>query len=184
MRTQPFLKKEKIQNRLIDISSYEYDEDHIVVKGALRDKRLVATHDLAGQPRPPLTVHHFCIEWLFGVEKRRIDRIWVDMKTTPHDECDQVKKKLGELEGIKVAPGFTKQVNRLLGGNRGCIHLTTLILAMAPAALQGYWTHADRNLDSRTITSEEMEHYLINSCHVWKKDGPLVKKVAKRVVQE
>lgn len=182
MRTNSFKKKEKIQNRHIDISSYEYDDANIVVKGELKDKRLVTTYDLAGQPRPPLTVHHFSIEWLFGVEERRIERIWVDMKTTPHDECDQIKEKLNSLEGVKIAPGFTRQVKRLLGGNKGCIHLTTLILAMAPAALQGYWTHADRYPDSRDITKEEMEHYLIDSCHVWRKDGPLVKKVSQRVV--
>lgn len=175
-------KKEKIQNRNIDVSSYEYDEDHIVVCGELKDRRLVATHDLAGKPRPPLTVHHLCIELLLSLKERQITRVWVDMKTTPHDECDQIQDKLAVLEGLKIAPGFTRQVNRLLGGRKGCIHLTTLLLAMAPAALQGYWTHADRKPDSRDITHEEMEQYLIDSCHVWRKEGELVKTVADRVV--
>ena len=182
MKTARFNKKEKIQTRQIDVSSHEYDDNHIVICGELKDRRLVATHDLAGRPRPPLTVHHFYIEWLFSTEERRIARIWVNMQTTPHDECDQIQEKLIGLEGLKIAPGFTRQVKRLLGGRKGCIHLTTLLLAMAPAALQGYWTHADRHPDSRDITSEEMEHYLVDSCHVWRKDGPLVKTVTDRVV--
>lgn len=178
MKNSDLFKKEKIQTRQIDISTYESDGTHIVVCGELRDRRLVATCDLSGKPRPPMTVHHLHIEMALSLKERRISKLKVDMEVTPHDECAKIENNLKALEGERIAPGFTRRVNSLFGGRKGCIHLTTLLLAMAPAALQGYWTYGDRHPEDRDISETEMEQYLIDSCHVWRKEGPLVKKVA------
>jgi len=39
---------------------------------------------------------------------------------------------------MAIAKGFTARVKNLVGGNKGCAHLVELLLAMAPAAIQGY----------------------------------------------
>ena len=51
---------------------------------------------------------------------------------------------------------------------------------MAPAALQGYWTQNDRNPDRRPLSQEHLERYLVDTCHVWRRDGELLAELAQR----
>jgi len=45
-----------------------------------------------------------------------------------------------KLEGLEIAPGYSMRVKRIVGGVRGCAHLTSLVIAMGESAVQGYWT--------------------------------------------
>ena len=77
---------------------------------------------------------------------------------------------------MRIAPGFTSKVKRALGGTRGCLHLTTLVLAMAPAIMQGFWVNGSRDPGGRQITPDLIENYLVDTCRVWRRDGDLIKK--------
>lgn len=168
----------KIQNRTIDISSFECGDDFIVVCGELHDRRLVPTVTLEGEPRPPTSVHHMRICMKVSTRTLTIDDIEAELTAIPHEECAEMHRTLSRIRGLTLSPGFTRNVKNQLGGRSGCIHLTTLLLAMAPAAIQGFWVHNDRKPGRRRVSRELMEKYLIDTCKVWRREGPLVKKVA------
>ena len=44
------------------------------------------------------------------------------------------------LVGLSIARGFTHRVRELFGGPRGCTHTTALLQAMAPIAMQCFWS--------------------------------------------
>ena len=171
-------KERKIQNRNIDIASYECGDDHIVVCGELRDRRMISTVAFDGKTRPPTTVHHMRICIKVSTRSLTIEEIEAELPETPHDECAAMHRTLAGIKGLTLSPGFTAKVKRQLGGRQGCIHLTTLLLAMAPAALQGFWVHNDRKPERRRVSRELMDQYLIDTCWVWRREGPLVKKIA------
>ena len=56
-------------------------------------------------------------------------------------------------------------------------HLTALLLAMAPAALQGYWTHRGSRPAEEPPPKEAIAKFLIDTCRVWRKGGPLAGKL-------
>ena len=168
----------KIQSRSIEIASYECDDEHIVVCGELRDRRLVQTFTLEGTPREPAGVHHMRICMKVAVRTLTIEEIEAELPRVPHDECAEMHRTLEEIKGFTLSRGFSSKVRKKLGGRSGCIHLTTLLLAMAPAALQGYWVHNDRKPERRKISGEHLEQYLIDTCRVWRREGPLVQKIA------
>jgi hypothetical protein len=89
-----------------------------------------------------------------------------------------VQHSLDSIKGLQLKRGFTSEVRKRVGGRKGCIHLTTLLLAMAPAALQGYWAQHDRKPEKRRVSEEMLEHYLIDPCRVWRREGPLVDHIA------
>ena len=120
---------------------------------------------------------HRSDDFLRDRQNLSIEDIHVDMPRVPHEECDQTAESLQKLKGMRIVPGFTSKVKRLLGGKQGCLHLTTLVLAMAPAILQGFWAFRNRNPGSRKISSKLMENYLIDTCWVWRKDGPLAEQL-------
>ena len=168
----------KIQSRNIEIASYECDDEHIVVCGELRDRRLVQTYTLEGTPREPAAVHHMRICMKVAVRTLVIEEIAAELPRVPHDECAEMNRTLKEIKGFTLSRGFSSKVRKKLGGRSDCTHLTTLLLAMAPAALQGYWVHNDRNPERRKISREHLEHYLIDTCRPWRREGPLVEKIA------
>lgn len=170
---------EKIQGRSIEIASYACDDEHIIICGELQDRRRVPTYTVDNQPRPPGTVHRMRICMKVAVSTLAIEEIEAELPTAPHGECAEMVHTVEQITGLTLSPGFTAHVKRRIGGRKGCIHLTTLLLAMAPAALQGYWVHNDRNPDRRRLSGDHMEQYLIDSCRVWRRNGPLVQKIAR-----
>ena len=64
---------------------------------------------------------------------------------------------------------------------KGCVHLTTLLLSMAPAALQGYWIFEARNKNRNSESTDKISNYLTDTCWAWRKDGPLAKELKKRI---
>ena len=168
----------KIQNRTIDITSTEAGDDHIVVCGELRDRRMAPTVDLKGNPRKAGVVHHLRIRMKVATRTLTIEEIEADMLHAPHQECTEMHRSVDEIKGLVLSPGFSSRVKKKMGGRNGCIHLTTLLLAMAPAALQGYWVHNDRKSERRRISGQHLEQYLIDTCRVWRREGPLVQQTA------
>ncbi len=179
MKLLEIFKGEKIQNRKIDISTYECNNTHVLVYGELKDSRLVPTYTVEGKPRDASMIHHMRICIKVALASLEIDEIEVELPVTPHDECAEMKESLDRIRGLSISPGFTSEVRRRVGGRKGCIHLTTLLLAMAPAVLQGYWVHMDRNPEQRELSGEHMEQFLVDSCYVWRREGALTEKIAR-----
>ena len=116
------------------------------------------------------------IRMLIG-DRLLIKKIEVEMPRTPHADCIETINSLKEIEGLNIAPGFSAKVKKITGGIKGCSHLTTLLLVMAPAAVQGYWSNIARKPFNGKLSRESMEKYLIDTCYTWRKDGPIMKKL-------
>lgn len=170
-------KKEKLHTRNIEISTYSCDDNHILVQGILKDDRFVSYYTMSGDKLPPKTVHHMIIRLLIEIPSLLIAETEVEMPCVPYEECPDVMEDMDKLTGMKIAPGFTSKVRRLFGGNQGCAHLTTLILAMAPAVMQGYWTSRAQKPSDTPISPQVLEKYLFDTCKVWKRGGKLAEEI-------
>lgn len=170
-------KGEKIHTRHMEISTYDGGDNHIIVEGRLQDDRLISTYHISGRKRPPQNVHHMCIQMCIDCSGLSICDIHVEMPGVPHEECIQTAESLQKLKGMRIVPGFTSKVKKLLGGKQGCLHLTTLVLAMAPAILQGFWAFRSRTPDIKNLSSGLIENYLLDTCWVWREDGLLAQQL-------
>ena len=86
---------------------------------------------------------------------------------------DDIDRALRGERTIQPSPGFTDKVKNMLGGTRSCSHLKTLVLSMASAAVQGFWVHMTKERGSGGKTPDLMHRYVVDTCWVWRKDGPL-----------
>jgi hypothetical protein len=165
---------EKIHNRNLDISSYIFDDEHLLITGELKEKSLITTFEKNGTAFEPHIFHHMQIQLLIKISELKIVDLHVKMPGTPHDDlCREMENSLEEIKGLVIAPGFTSKIKKIAGGIKGCVHLTTLLLSMAPAALQGYWIFESRKEQRNEEPKFEIEKYLIDTCWAWRKDGPL-----------
>jgi len=152
--------------QLIDLSSQDRD-------------RIIANFSHTGDRRPPGNIHHMFIRLLIEIASIRIVKVEVEMPGIPHQDCPQTIPVFDKLKGMRIAPGFTSKVRHIIGGPRGCAHLTGLLMAMASAAIQGLWTYRAREPHQDEIINAMANDYLIDTCRVWRRDGPLVESVRK-----
>jgi len=176
---------EKIHNRNLDISSHIVDDEHILITGELKEKNLITIYERSGERIEPNIFHHMKIQLLIKISELKIVDLNVKMPGTPHDDlCREMKNSLEGIKGLVISPGFTSKIKKIAGGVKGCVHLTTLLLSMAPAALQGYWIFESRKEQRNEEPKFEIEKYLIDTCWAWRKDGPLVKDLKSERVEE
>ncbi|MFH1985979.1 MAG: DUF2889 domain-containing protein [Pseudomonadota bacterium] len=162
---------EKLHTRKIAINTYEAPDKSIVVEGILKDDRLRETHTMTGQIRPPDRVHHMIVRLRVEGPPLTITAVEVEMPVAPMAECQKTLQMLAPVTGMQLTAGFTAAVKTKIGGPKGCAHLTALILAMAPAAVQGFWSMtATRPIDP-VASQGLMLQFLADTCYVWRSDG-------------
>jgi hypothetical protein len=157
----------------MEIQTLDLGGHHILVEGKLRDTRI--------SPSPPqdpeqgfVVVHEMIARlWIQGPDLT-IAAVEAEMPTIPREMCPQALLAVQKLVGLKVKTGFTQKVKDLIGDVRGCSHLTNLLLTLGPAAVQGYFAAYGRASAARPLDHPALSR-VIDSCHVWRKDGPYVK---------
>ncbi len=172
----------KIHGRQVQITTYEYEKDSVVVEGRLTDNRYMKTYYFSsGESRPPGIVHDLVIRMVVKGPKLVIDDIDVDMDTVPREDCRQVLNTLKQVIGMEIRGGFTQKVKGKVGGAKGCTHLVALLLAMAPAAVQGSWSAiAQHPVDPAKYSGAALS-FLENTCWVWRADGELMKETREKL---
>ena len=173
---------EKIHTRNIEISTFDTGNGRsIIVEGVLRDRRMKNSYTVSGNQKSPGIVHHLEIRMKVTGPELMIQEIEVEMPGTPRKQCPETRNSLQPIVGKNIAPGFTEMVKRLAGGSKGCAHLTALLITMAPAAVQGFWAKYSQKPIEGDAPHEAMQKFLVDTCYVWRKDGPLMKELLDEV---
>jgi hypothetical protein len=172
-------KQNRIHQRVLDMSTYALDDEKVVVEGTLRDERFRPIYELSGQKREEGVVHHMIIRLVVGGLPLRILDAEADMPHVPMPLCVTTRESVKKIIGLKIKSGFGEKVHKLIGGVEGCAHLTHLLTVMVQEALHGYWTHKMRKPEPPPGSLEEIEglSYLLNSCSMWRKDGPIMQEI-------
>ena len=110
--------------------------------------------------------------------------VTVHFEAHPTTTCPAIVEHYGNLVGLSIARGFTHRIRELFGGPRGCTHTTALLQAMAPVAMQCFWSMkaATAKLngepspiaDRDRINDDDGWKRIIGTCHVWDPKGPAV----------
>lgn len=173
--------KELIHTRDISVRCYETGEAEILIEGSLADERLFPFFLYsANQSRDPGVIHQMIIRMRLSLPELTILAADAEMRIVPVAGCREIADSLRKLVGLRIRSGFTNEVRRLLSKTAGCLHLTNLILAMSSAAVQGVWTYYSRKRQGSQIKRPEMDgSMIIDSCWLWREDGPLAARFRK-----
>lgn len=174
-------KGRKLHTRSIEVSTYEYDGQRIIVEGFLRDERFQETHLMTGENLPAGVIHHMTVSLLVNCSNLLIEDIDVALPAIPRKECGETLKSLSPLKGLSITKGFTAKVKKIAGGVNGCTHLVELMLALAPAVFQGYAAHQSRKESFEPDQARRIVHSLVNTCHAWREDTPAIAKLMKKL---
>ncbi len=173
--------KENIHNRNIDISTYAWDAEHVLLVGELKEQRYVGFINHVGERVEPEIYHHMRIELLIYAKTMTIKDVAVFLPRVPRDDCSTMATSIDHIKGLDITRGFSAQIRKMAGGNKGCVHLKTLLLAMAPAAVQGAWINNSWHKKEAYKPDPEISKQLVDSCWTWRKNGPLVASLSQKV---
>jgi hypothetical protein len=177
-RLKDMIESTPIHKRRIEIRTYPLEDENLLAEGWLEDERFVQGYRWDGQPRAAGAVHRMCIRILVGGRPLSILDAEAEMLDVPHDLCPTTLDSAKRIIGLPIASGYSESVHRRIGGVQGCTHLTHLITTMGPAVLHGYWTQRSRKRRPfpRSLAELPGAGAIINSCRLWREDGPLVQK--------
>jgi hypothetical protein len=170
-----------LHTRDYQVRAFKVDDSTIIIRGAVRDTKPPGLY-IDDDP-DPLPIHHMVVELTVSWPDLTITDAATVFEVHPQTRCPAISPSYHQLVGLSIARGFTNKVRTMFGGPRGCTHVTALLLAMAPVAIQCNWSMRvakTRELGDppRPDLTPEMRETLIapnlNTCHVWDEDAEFV----------
>jgi hypothetical protein len=166
-----------IHSRTMMIKTYPAKDACILVEGELKDDRKIEVYAATGEKRPKGILHHMIVRMLIGPPGMTLRDIEVEMPVHPILECSEIIPRFDALKGLRIQSGFTATLKKTIGGPNGCAHITSLLVAMASAAVQGFYAFSAGNatFENSRETRLKLVSFISDTCHVWRKDGPKMK---------
>jgi hypothetical protein len=166
-----------LHDREYRVRAYRKAADRIVIRGAVRDQKPPGLY-LPDDPEP-LTIHHMRLDIEIEFPSLEIVDAGVLFDAHPMTGCPTITEHYTKLVGLSIARGFTHKVRELFGGPRGCTHTTALLQAMAPVAMQCFWsmraaTAREQGIETGGVPprpDDQSWRVNINTCHMWAEDG-------------
>ncbi|MFO7849115.1 MAG: DUF2889 domain-containing protein [Spirochaetia bacterium] len=175
MHTETDSKQEQgrpVATRRIEMKTFEGTEGRLAIEGSLIDDRHIDFTGFSGKTVKPGRYHTLKARMEISLETMRIEDIDVSFEDYPHNECLELREAYHSLVGLHVERGFTRAVLERVGSPKACAHITHLIITMGPALVQASFTYKRRAGSSWDISSEQIQNYFVDSCYVWRADGP------------
>ncbi len=110
-------KGEKLHTRNIEVSTYECDDERVIVEGCLKDDRFQDSYTITGEIFPRGVIHHMRIRMLVNCSNF-LEDIDVDLAAVPREYCRETKGCLAAVKGLTITRGFTSKVRKLAGGSK------------------------------------------------------------------
>lgn len=90
----------------------------------------------------------------------------------PFKVCPEITENYKRLIGLRIKPGWNRQLKALIGNIEGCTHLTELLGPLATTAFQTLYPH--RRGEKKPKPGDTERPRILNSCHALATDGPVV----------
>jgi hypothetical protein len=164
----PTIARELLHTRAVEIRGYRREDGLYDVEGHLvdtkpKDFQLASGVRPAGQP-----VHDMWLRITVDAQLNIVDAA-AAMDGMPFVEhCGAIVPAYRKLVGLAIRPGYNNRVKELLGGIRGCTHVTELAGSIATAAFQ--------TLAGQVTQDPSKKPFQVDRCHALEASGPAVAK--------
>jgi hypothetical protein len=168
MPLPPTIEREPLHTRSIELRGYKRADGHFDIEGHLVDTKPFDFKLAAGLRPKGEPIHDM---WLRITVDRNLVIVDAAASTDamPYvGDCDTITPAYKKLVGLAIRPGYTNKVKELLGGVRGCTHITELAGALATAAFQTFAGQRLRPADEKP--------FQLDKCHALATTAPAVAK--------
>jgi hypothetical protein len=181
---------EPIHLRNYAVRAFRRSPSQVLIRGVVDDRKDGSIW--VPWDHTPMVVHHMIIDLVVDYPSLAIVSAEAAMEVHPHEICHHIAPKYHLLAGVSISRGFTHKVREMFGGPKGCTHVTALLQAMAPVAMQATWAMAAADRQAAAAAAGfDVEHEMLpapshdemiagamrslNTCHVFDGEGAYVK---------
>jgi hypothetical protein len=169
MPLSPPAPREKLHIRSIQIEGFRRDDGLFDIEARLDDTKTYAfANEDRGEVRPGEKLHGMLMRLTID-EDMTVVACEANTEFGPYAVCPAITPNFATLAGLRIGPGWTRKVKEVVGGVKGCTHLVELLGPMATVAFQTLVV-----LRRKKASSASGPPALINTCHAYAADGPLV----------
>jgi hypothetical protein len=144
-----------IEGHLVDVKTYDFDNHH------------------RGQVKAGVPVHEMWLRLSID-DDMEIHAAEAVTDHAPYAMCPDITSRFALLKGLRIGPGFHREVQKRVGGVKGCTHLVELLRPLATAAFQTLVAkRRKREADPQAPPRRPM---FIDTCHAHASDSPIVKR--------
>ena len=172
--------RKHVHTRAIDYRGYQRDDGLWDIEAHMTDTKTYSFENTwrgevaAGEP-----LHEMLLRVTIDDEFVIRDVVAVT-DNSPFRMCPDITPAYSSLIGIRMGPGWRKAIRMKVGGVQGCTHLTELLFPMATVAMQTLWPLLSkrRQESGEDRQGESRRPGILDTCHAWSSDSPVVKEVA------
>jgi hypothetical protein len=167
--------RELVHVRQITCRAFRLQNGWLEIEAGLTDEK---GQQVAFRSRPPVQpgsrMHGMSL--LLTVDTEFMIRdVRVSTLIAPWAMCGGTDEAYRKLIGLRIGPGFSQQMKKLVGGVEGCTHVTELVAQAANTYMQASWP--DRIARQMAIAADPRQWPdqsavgFVNHCHAWRQDG-------------
>lgn len=170
--------REAIHTRTITCDGFRREDGLWDIEGRLTDVKTYAfPNAYRGEVRPGEPIHDMSIR-LTVDDSLEIKEVAACTDLSPYAVCPDIVPNYQRLVGERIKPGFTKRVQDLLGGARGCTHLRDLLGPIATTAYQTIFPFLMREKPTAGWGGDKTPRRppLLDSCYAFRSDGDIARR--------
>ncbi|HAA92465.1 MAG: hypothetical protein CMM48_09035 [Rhodospirillaceae bacterium] len=180
MPLSPPRPRELMHTRRIECVGYRREDGLWDIEGHLTDTKPYSfPNDYRGEIHAGEPVHHMWLR-LTMTDRLEIREVEAVTEAGPFSICNEITPNYKKLEGIRIGPGWTREVNKRIGGVHGCTHLRELLKPLATTAYQTIFGARLREArvsgKPRPDASTDRPPRQLNTCYAFRDDGEVVEK--------
>ncbi|PCJ24365.1 MAG: hypothetical protein COA96_09585 [SAR86 cluster bacterium] len=172
--------RKHVHTRAIEYRGYERDDGMWDIEAHMTDvKTYTFKNNWRGEVKIGEPLHEMLLRVTIDNDFTIRDVIAVT-DSSPFQMCPDITPVYKNLVGIKMGLGWRKAIRMKVGGVEGCTHLTELLFPMATVAMQTIWPlmRNKKNKSDSDIDKTEKRPMVLDTCHAWASDSPVVKENA------
>jgi len=143
-----------IEGHIVDVKTYDFES---------ADRGTLRAGDPVHEMRMRITVDD---EFL-------VHDAEADTEHAPYAICPAAAPPMNRIKGLRIGPGWHREINRRVGGALGCTHLRELLGPMATTAFQTIVPIKARQNQG----AAGKQASLIGSCYAYAPDSPVVRRL-------
>ncbi|MFQ5959219.1 MAG: DUF2889 domain-containing protein [Alphaproteobacteria bacterium] len=164
--------REALHDRTIECRGYRRADGLWDIEARLTDaKTYPFTNTHRGEIAPGEPLHDMWLRLTLD-DDFVIRAVEAATDAAPFGVCADITPRFAALEGLAIAPGWSRKVRGLVGGAKGCTHLLELLRPVATVAHQTIWSSRGKR---KPGDAPRRRPGYINSCHALSSVGEVVR---------
>jgi hypothetical protein len=172
MPLSPPADREPIHERHVECRGYRRKDGLWDIEGHMVDVKTYDFHNAErGMVEAGVPVHEMWVRITID-DDYLIHAAEASTEYAPYGICPRAAPPMEKLKGVRIGPGWRREINKRVGGTLGCTHLRELLGPMATAAVQ---TLAPLK-EKEDAPARDRRPTFLGTCLAYAPDSPVVQR--------